>query len=131
MKNLILSVLGLFLLAGCANSQTNQAQIPIQDVDSKTFQSLINSGKGVVLDVRTPEEYAEGHIKGATQIDVFDATFEKQIMTLPKDKEVYVYCAGGSRSYDAAKVLQKHGYKAFNLEYGFDDWKKKGYPVEQ
>ena len=130
MKNLILSVLGLFFLAGCANSQTNPSKTPIQDVDSKTFQSLINSGKGVVLDVRTTEEYAEGHIKGAKQIDVFDATFEKQIMTLPKDKDVYVYCAGGGRSYDAAKVLQKHGYKAFNLENGFDEWKRLGFPVE-
>ena len=131
MRNLILSVLGLFLLAACANSQTNVPKPAIQDVDSKTFNELIASGKGIVLDVRTSEEYTEGHIKKAKLINVFDKDFEKQISTLPKDKEIYVYCEGGGRSADAARVLQKQGFKVYNLENGIDEWKKKGFPVEE
>ena len=130
MKHFTLLVLSLFLLAGCANSQT-QTKATIEDVDAARFRQLVDAKKGIVLDVRTPEEVAEGHIANSVNIDFYEDGFEQKIKQLSKDKEIYVYCAAGGRSSDAAKLLQKNGYKVYNLEDGFEDWKKKGYPIEE
>lgn len=131
MKNSILILFGFILISSSVHSQTTDVKFPVVDVDSKTFSELIKSGKGVILDVRSPEEYAEAHIAGAKALNIFDKNFQTEIVKLPKDKEVYVYCAGGGRSADAANTLRKHGFKAYNLEYGLDEWIAKGYPVEK
>lgn len=130
MKHFTLLVLSLFLLAGCANSQT-QSKATIEDVDAARFKQLVDAKKGIILDVRTPEEVAAGHIANSVNIDFYKDDFEQKMKQLSKDKEIYVYCAAGGRSSDAAKLLQKNGYKVYNLEDGFQDWKKKGYPVEE
>ena len=128
MKHFTLLIFSLFLIAGCANSQT-QSQATYEDVDAAKFKQLADAKKGIVLDVRTPEEVAEGHIANSVNIDFYKDDFEQKVKQLSKDKEIYVYCAAGGRSSDAAKLLQKNGYKVYNLEDGFEDWKKKGYPV--
>ena len=91
--------------------------------------TLENSGDDCVLvDVRTPAEYKEGHLKGAINIDVKDSlTFmNKAKEMLPKDKTVMVYCRSGRRSADAAGNLAAEGYFVFNLEGGIIAWKETG-----
>lgn len=92
--------------------------------------SEVAAADGVLLiDVRTPKEYAEGHIKGAVNIDVKADDFDERI----KDMEgnVAVYCRGGKRSLDAAVKIAGKGCRVYNLEGGIKEWKEMGFPVEQ
>lgn len=127
MKFTIPLLFAIFLSAGCANSQTQKG---FEDVDAKTFKVLVDGGKGIVLDVRTPEEVANGVIPNAVHIDIYKNDFESRINRLDKKKEVYVYCHAGGRSADATKILLKNGFtKVYNLESGIVGWKKIGYPL--
>ncbi len=82
----------------------------------------------MLLDVRTPEEYAEGHIAGAKLIPV--QVLAEHLKEVPRDKQVYVYCYSGTRSARASKLLAKNGFTNIeNIEGGIVAWKKAGYPV--
>ena len=84
----------------------------------------------MLLDVRTVEEYREGHIAGATLIPI--QVLEKFINKVPKDKQVYVYCHSGARSARASKMLAEHGFTNIeNMQGGIVAWKNAGYPVEK
>lgn len=129
MKYLSLITLCFFLLTGCVNSQTQQKSV-IENVDAAKFKQLVDAKRGIVLDVRTPGEVADGYIGGATHIDISDSNFESRINQLDKNKDIYVYCAAGGRSSSAAEILQKNGFvRVYNLEEGFDGWKSKNFPV--
>ena len=81
-------------------------------------------------DVRTAEEYADGHIENTLNIDVLKDDFqEKALITLPKDKTIAVNCRSGKRSKNAAKILVKNGYKVIELDEGYNGWVSKGMPV--
>ena len=90
--------------------------------------TLENSGDDCILvDVRTPAEYQEAHLKGAINIDVKDSTFkENALKQLPKEKTIMVYCRTGHRSAMAARMLTAEGYMVFNLEGGITAWKEAG-----
>ncbi len=82
----------------------------------------------MLLDVRTPEEYAAGHIKGAKLIPV--QQLAAHLDEVPKDRQVYVYCHSGRRSARAAKLLAAHGFtRVENMLGGIVAWKEAGYPV--
>ncbi len=83
------------------------------------------------VDVRSAEEYAEGHLKGAMLVTWGEKDFEKQALAqLAKDKPVLVYCRSGRRSTAAAEVLAKLGFDVIrNLEGGIIAWQKAGKPV--
>lgn len=102
----------------------------IQNVSSAEFYELTQSGNGIVLDVRTLAEAQQGHIPDAVVIDIYQRDFEEKINTLPKDKEIYVYCTVGARSRQAAIILQQNGFgKVYNLEGGIIDWARNRYPI--
>lgn len=90
--------------------------------------TLENSGDDCILvDVRTPAEYQEAHLKGAINIDVKDSAFkENALKQLPKEKTIMVYCRTGHRSTMAARMLTAEGYMVFNLEGGITAWKEAG-----
>jgi len=80
------------------------------------------------LDVRTPEEYAQGHIEGAKLIPVQELA--AHLADVPKDRQVYVYCHSGRRSARAARLLAENGFKNIeNVLGGIEAWKAAGYPV--
>jgi rhodanese-related sulfurtransferase len=81
--------------------------------------------KTKVLDVRTPKEFAEGHLPNAVNIDVMDsASFIKQIQLLKKRKNYVVYCRSGKRSLKASAILVQNGFKnIYNMEGGILEWK--------
>ena len=86
----------------------------------------------VILDVRTPTEYASGHIDGAINIDYFSATFTDDVNTLDKRKTYLVYCASGGRSRNAANIMKASGFReAYNMLGGFTAWEDAGLPVVQ
>lgn len=106
----------------------SQSPGKIEHVDAATFKKLIDSKKGLLIDLRTTDELkAKGMIKGATQIDFLAKDAEAVMSKLDHKKTYLVYCAGGGRSGDCAEFMQKQGFvHVVNLEKGFDDWKKKG-----
>jgi phage shock protein E len=104
-----------------------------KDVDSKTFKELIDVKKGILIDLRTPDEIkSKGKIKGAMEIDFLAKDSEEQIKKLDKKKTYLIYCAGGGRSGDCKELMLKEGFKeVYNLSGGIEDWKRKGFEVEK
>lgn len=86
-------------------------------------EKLKADSEAQLIDVRTPEEYAEGHLEGATNINIYDDDFEEQLKKLDKEKAVFVYCKKGGRSGKAAAKLQSLEFKkVFDLEGGYTAW---------
>lgn len=102
----------------------------IASVSATEFEQEIKTDSVQLLDVRTPQEYAEGHIAGAVNIDVqaddFQQLAEKE---LSKDSTILVYCRSGRRSLDAAEILTRLGYRVVNLKGGILDRQASGLPV--
>ncbi len=83
-----------------------------------------------VLDVRTPQEYAEGHVPGA--VNVPHDQLASRLAEVPKDKDVVLYCKSGRRAGIAADVLAANGYtRLSHLEGDMNAWVAKGRPVEK
>ena len=101
-----------------------------QNTDVQGFSELVADTNVVVLDVRTVDEFNDGHIKGAILIDQKQSDFiEKAKATLPIDKKIAIYCRSGRRSANAAGRLADIGYKCVNLKGGIIAWKDAGKPV--
>ena len=84
----------------------------------------------VVLDVRTPAEYKQGHLKGAVNVDYNAPDFEQQLARLDKNKPYLVHCAVGGRSTKSLPVLQKLGFtNVRHLDGGLQAWQQAGQPV--
>lgn len=83
----------------------------------------------VILDVRTPKEYAAGHIRGALLYDYYEEEFERKLSLLPKGVTYVVYCATGFRSIRAARFLQKMSNNVVHMDGGIKEWKRLEYPV--
>lgn len=117
-----------FSLISC--SQTSKAETKL--VTASEFKSQIEKTKNsVIIDVRTPEEYATGHISGAINIDLFNDEFENNIKALDKSKTVFVYCKVGGRSADAAAKLAKESFKnVYDLKGGIMAWQSAKYAVD-
>jgi len=137
MKKLLFIIpLGLSLTAlSCANNNEEaieentiqQASTIHEDVEVNRFAELVSKEDGQILDVRTPEEWEEGIIKGATKMNFFDKDFNSQLEKLDKTKPVYVYCKSGGRSGKAAKQLEKMGFTSvYNLLGGMIAWEGAG-----
>lgn len=110
-------------------SLTGLAAAADQPVKVEQAEKLLTSGVQL-LDVRTKEEWGEGHLKGATLITVTDDGFlHKAKAALDPKKPVLVYCRSGARSADAAGQLGKAGFTVYNLAGGILAWQKAGKPV--
>ena len=84
----------------------------------------------VVLDVRRPDEYEDGHIPGS--ININHADVEEKIEQLKKYKIIYIHCKAGGRAKQATSILEAHGFNNIVCisDAGMDAWKLRGYPVE-
>ena len=105
-----------------------QAQEAFRSVDVAEFERAVADDAYVVLDVRTPEEHAQGHILGTDfNINVLDEGFTAEALAvLPKDKSVALYCRSGNRSKRAAKILAENGYDVLELATGYNGWVAEG-----
>lgn len=119
MKKIITILLGLLGFVSSANAQFDS----IKTVSADEFARIIKSDSVILVDVRTADEYNAGHIDGARNIDVLKDDFNNIATTsLPKDKEIAVYCRSGKRSMKAANILAKDGFKVINLKGGWLEW---------
>lgn len=126
MKKLLVSFLLLGLLS--CEAQPSKTQLSAQE-----FNSYIDAGKQtMVLDVRTPEEFQGGYIRGAVNINYRADDFEKQVAKLDRTKTYLLYCLAGGRSSDAATYMREHGFKAVEeLKGGVLAWEKAGLTLEK
>lgn len=86
----------------------------------------------IILDVRTPGEYADGHISDARNMNFFGPDFEREIAALPKEAPIIVYCNSGRRSEAAAEMLRDAGFQnVYDMRQGMSGWRKAGLPVEK
>lgn len=120
MKNIIVIIMvtiGSFL---SVNAQQN-AKYTILEVQA--FKDSISHKKVQLIDVRTPEEYAEKHIQYAENIDFFSEEFNSKFDHLDKQQPVYIYCRSGNRSKRAADKLSAMGFeKIFDLKGGISNY---------
>ncbi|HXH19428.1 MAG TPA: rhodanese-like domain-containing protein [Chitinophagales bacterium] len=102
-------------------------------LEPKDFNARLKKDTAaVLLDVRTPAEFAEGHLPGAHNIDFRDASFPDKVKNLDSSKTYYVYCRSGSRSAQAAKFMRSAGFKTvYELNGGILNWKENGLPLEK
>ena len=98
-----------------------------KSLSADDYEKAIADTTVIRLDVRTAEEFADGHIRGAINIDVLKSDFEqKAAATLPKSKTIAVNCRSGKRSKNAAAILTKNGYQVIELDSGFIGWQAAG-----
>ena len=115
---LIIMAMSATQISSC-NSNDN-----ITSVSAPEFDKEIKANSVQLLDVRTPQEYAEGHIDGASNINIQSDDFQQRAeKELSKDSTILVYCRSGRRSMEAAEMLTKLGYKVVNLKGGIIEWK--------
>ena len=113
-------------LFGCSSVQTQG----FKSLTVEEYAKAIEDTDIVRLDVRTAEEYADGHIANTLNIYVLKSDFEqKAVGELPKERTIAVNCRSGKRSKNAAKILVKNGFKVIELDEGYNGWVNKGLPV--
>ena len=83
----------------------------------------------LVLDVRQPDEFRQGHIRGAKLIPLNE--LYKRMGELPKGREIVCICATGNRSRSASKILAREGYTVFNAQGGMMAWRRAKQPVQK
>lgn len=95
----------------------------VMDLDNESFKSKMEERPGLLIDVRTADEFAEGFIEGAINIDFTNGDFEAAIDTLDTTVPTYVYCAAGGRSGSARDMLKDNGFiEIYNLANGYGGW---------
>lgn len=117
-------IAGTALAAGSAvtNVTVGKAQKLIKERGGKT--------DFVILDVRTPEEFAEGHIRGAVNLDVQSPDFEKRLRPLDRSKSYLVYCRTGNRSRRATVAMGMLRFRSiFHMTEGIVKWKQQNLPL--
>jgi phage shock protein E len=120
----------LIVMTSCISCAA-AGEINITHVNAEQAQKLIADKKVVVLDIRTPEEFAAGHIGGATNINFRAADFEKALAALDKDQTYVLHCASGNRSTQSLPAFSKLGFKSVcHLDGGIRAWQKAKLPVE-
>ncbi len=122
-----LSSITLLFIYACSTGQTQSSANLLPPTDFKA--KVESTQSAVILDVRTPEEYHDGHLANAVNMDWNDDAFGQQIKPLDKNAPVFVYCYGGGRSSAAAKELRKQGFKeVYDLKGGMSAWREAGLP---
>jgi phage shock protein E len=141
----LLVALGALGIAACGGDDTN---LPVADAASETAPAVVaevpafglvspqqaselSTTEGVtVIDVRTPEEFAEGHIDGAMMIDFYADTFADQIGALDQDGTYLVYCRSGNRSGQATSLMRQLGFQqVYDMDGGVVAYGQSGLPL--
>jgi rhodanese-related sulfurtransferase len=127
MKLKVLSLVILFLgVTSCLKNQADGVQV----LDVAKYEKKMAQPDVQLVDVRTPEEFSEGHLENAVNIDVTADDFDVKVASLDKDKPVMVYCKSGGRSARASARLKELGFKNItDLEGGITNWKSENKPT--
>jgi len=125
----------LVLAGGCADREaTGVSTQIIEDVTTEEAYALIQDNQDnqsfVILDVRTPGEYAGGHIAEAINLDYNSGTFREEVNELDKDKTYLIYCRTARRSGLALDIMEELGFgEVYNMLGGIVEWEADGFPM--
>jgi rhodanese-related sulfurtransferase len=131
MKSILFAAVLSIVSVACAQNNESTSETTVnseisqiaKDLDANEFKEKIESNKGIVLDVRTADEVAEGKIDGAINIDFYSDNFKDEVAKLDKEQPVYVYCRSGGRSGKSMKILKDMGFtEVYNLLGGYGNW---------
>lgn len=118
-------ILTAIALAGCGGGTS-----VTEDVNVQGFAKVVEDPAIVIIDVRTPEEFAQGYIAGSLNIDVSNANFVSEVAKLDKTKTYAIYCRSGNRSKVATAEMEKLGFTSlYNMTGGAIDWEQAGFPL--
>ena len=131
---LAISMLGLSLAVSASDIDKHSADgyenAPIEQAYKHWKEGANSKIPFAFLDVRTPREYANGHVLGAINIPIQE--LPQRLAEVPKDKRVYVYCESGGRSGRASKMLVEAGITNIeNVPESMGGWRRAGYPIEK
>jgi len=145
MKTIIPAILSLALAAGCGGSDdaSTEETAPVTDgevvaaggfdlVSPEEAAATIADPPAdlVILDVRTPEEFADGHIEGAVMVDFYSDTFDAQLAALDPDIPYVVYCRSGNRSGQTITKMEQIGFQSVeDIDGGVVAWADAGLPL--
>lgn len=110
-------------ISGCKAQNDNK----FSSLSVDNFENAISDTSVIRLDVRTSDEFSEGHLLNAINIDYLKPDFDSLVsIKLPKEKVIAVYCRSGNRSKKAASILADKKYKVIELNTGFSGWVSAG-----
>jgi rhodanese-related sulfurtransferase len=114
------------------SSATSSGDSTLRTVDVQAFNNLITSDESIkVIDVRTPQEFASGHIAGASNIDFENSNFGDEIAKLDRSAKYAIYCRSGNRSGQALEQMKSAGFtNVTNLDGGTLTWTAAGFSLE-
>ena len=123
MKKLVFLLLAVMLLTACGQDKENNQGAVYVNITAEEAKQIMDSEEGyIILDVRTQEEYDEGHIPGAIVISHEEITEKAEEVLTDKDQLILVYCRSGHRSKIAAEALVELGYTNIKEFGGIIDW---------
>ncbi len=129
-------VIGVVVTGGCAGGETappNQ-ETPAQIIENITPQEAFtliqdnqNNPDFAILDVRTPEEFTQGYIGNAINLDYYSETFRDELNKLDKNKTYLIYCRSGNRSGKALDIMEELNFReVYNMSGGIVEWEAEG-----
>jgi rhodanese-related sulfurtransferase len=127
----LLAVGAVGLLAACSDSESSDPVAEARDeAVAEEGPSIVDQVEGAtIVDVRTPAEFDDGHLEGAVNIDVQDASFDQRIAELPTDGTYFVYCRSGNRSAAAVERMRELGFTDVVDGGGFEALVAAGLPA--
>jgi len=129
-KTIVTVIVLSLLLFNCKEVNNKNEEVAVELITVEEMDSLLEMEKVQLVDVRTPQEYAQGHIEGSINIDFNDENFETLISEVDKSKPVAVYCGRGGRSGKCSSYMQQAGFtKIYDLNGGITEWKYNGKDV--
>ena len=139
MKGVLCALLlaGSLGIAGCHHQESRsvtavEAQSAVSHVDPAGAEQLITQGSVVILDLRTPGEFAAGRLAGARNLDFRAADFEQQLAKLDRKPSYLIHCASGRRTTSALASFERLGFRSvIHLDGGIGAWERAGKPVQR
>lgn len=123
MKKMVLVLLAMILLTACAQNKEKDREAVSMNITAEEAKRIMDSEEGyIILDVRTQEEYDEGHIPGAVLISHEEIAEKAEDVLTDKDQLILVYCRSGRRSKIASEALVELGYTNIKEFGGILDW---------
>jgi len=127
-KSILPLLASAFLFLSCSAPQGGTSGGAI---DTKAFQEALTKPAVQLIDVRTPAEFADGHLEGAVNLDWTGGVLDQRMATLDKAKPVLLYCASGRRSAAARAAMSAAGFTDVkDLSGGITAWRNAGLPVK-
>jgi rhodanese-related sulfurtransferase len=131
----LVAVIAFAVSAALAQEAAPTAKPAANDFDAKQAHALVQKNRAnanfVVLDIRTPAEFAAGHLAGAVNVDFKAPDFQSEVAKLDRAKTYLVYCRTGRRSTLALPILERLGFTyVYHLAGGIVAWQREGFPVE-